>query len=121
MFCFFLFLKCWFVLVHNLTNTINQCVKSIRIRSYSGPHFPAFGQNTERYSASIRIQSECGRIRTRISPSTNTFYATQTMIIQQFLEISSCIYLLPVQYIKMTRNDKKLYALLSLWSILGVL
>ena len=121
MFCFFLFLKCWFVLVHNLTNTINKCVKSIRIRSYSGPHFPAFGQNTERYSASIRIQSECGRIRTRISPSTNTFYATQTMIIQQFLEISSCIYLLPVQYIKMTRNDKKLYALLSLWSILGVL
>ena len=26
-----------------------HCVKSVRIRSYSGPYFPAFGQNTERY------------------------------------------------------------------------
>ena len=24
-----------------------RCVKSVLIRSYSGPHFPAFGQNTE--------------------------------------------------------------------------
>ena len=26
------------------------CVKSVRIRSFSGPYFPAFGLNTERYS-----------------------------------------------------------------------
>ena len=26
-----------------------HCVKSVRIRSYSGPLFPAFGLNTERY------------------------------------------------------------------------
>ena len=26
-----------------------HCVKSIRIRSYSGPYFPSFGLNTERY------------------------------------------------------------------------
>ena len=26
----------------------NHCVKSVRIRSYSGPYFPAFGLNTER-------------------------------------------------------------------------
>ena len=25
------------------------CVKNVRIRSYSGPYFPAFGLNTERY------------------------------------------------------------------------
>ena len=25
------------------------CVKSVRIRSYSGPHFPGFGLNKERY------------------------------------------------------------------------
>ena len=24
-------------------------MKGVRIRSYSGPHFPAFGLNTERY------------------------------------------------------------------------
>ena len=29
-----------------------HCVKSVRIRSFSGPHFPAFGLNTERYSVS---------------------------------------------------------------------
>ena len=40
-----------------------QSVISIRIRSYSGPHFPAFGLN-------IIFQSECGKIRTRINPNT---------------------------------------------------
>ena len=55
-----------------------HCVKKVRIRSDSGLHFPAFGLDTERYSvysASLRIQSECGKIRTRITPSTDTFYA----------------------------------------------
>ena len=52
-----------------------HCVKSIRIRSYSGPHFPTFGLNTERYSVSLRIQSECGKMRTRITPHTDTFHA----------------------------------------------
>ena len=34
-------------------NSIDQpCVKSVRMRSYSGPNFPAFGLNTERYSVS---------------------------------------------------------------------
>ena len=41
-------------------------VKSVRIRSCSGPHFPAFGLNTEKYSVSTPNQSECGKIRTRI-------------------------------------------------------
>ena len=50
-------------------------VKSVRIRSYSGPYFPAFSVNTDRYSVSLRIQSECGKMRTRITPNTNTFYA----------------------------------------------
>ena len=27
-----------------------HCVKRVRIRSYSGPYFPAFGLNTERYA-----------------------------------------------------------------------
>ena len=40
-----------------------QSVISIRIRSYSGPHFSAFGLN-------IIFQSECGKIRTRINPNT---------------------------------------------------
>ena len=49
------------------------CVKSVCIRIYSGPHFPAFGLNKERYSVSLRIQSEWGKMQTRITPSMDTF------------------------------------------------
>ena len=31
----------------------------------SGPYFPVFGLNTERYGVSLRIQSECWKIWTR--------------------------------------------------------
>ena len=41
---------------------IPHCVKSVRIRSYPGP-------------TSLHIQSECGKIRNRITPNTDTFYA----------------------------------------------
>ena len=41
-----------------------HCMKSVRIWSYSGPYFPAFGLNTERYGVSFRIQSKCEKIRT---------------------------------------------------------
>ena len=45
--CIFGFLKGEFLLP-------NHCVKSVQIRSFSGPYFPAFGLNTEK----------CGKIRT---------------------------------------------------------
>ena len=32
---------------------------------FPGLYFPVFGLNTERYGVSVRIQSECGKIRTR--------------------------------------------------------
>ena len=32
---------------------------------FSGPYFPTFGLNTERYFVSLRIQCEWGKIRTR--------------------------------------------------------
>ena len=53
----------------------DHCVKSVRIRSHSGLHFPVFRLNTERYEVSLRIQSECGKIRTRITLNTDTFHA----------------------------------------------
>ena len=40
-------------------------LKGVRILSLSGPHFPAFGANTEIYGVNLRIQSECGKMRTR--------------------------------------------------------
>ena len=62
-----------FVLTHM------HCVISVRIRSYSGPYFPTFRLNTKRYGVSLRIQSECGKIRTRITPNIDTFYAVKMM------------------------------------------
>ena len=35
-----------------------KCVKRVRIESFSGPYFPAFGLNTERYYVSLGIQFE---------------------------------------------------------------
>ena len=49
-----------------------QCVKSVCIRSFCGPYFPALGLNTERYRVSLRIQSKCGKIRTRKALNTDT-------------------------------------------------
>ena len=41
-----------------------HCVKSVQIRIFSGPYFPAFVVNMERYEVSLRIQSECWKIQT---------------------------------------------------------
>ena len=51
-----------------------HCMKIVRIWSLPSPHFPAFGLNTERYSASLRIQSECGKVWTRKKRNTDTLH-----------------------------------------------
>ena len=49
-------------------------MKSVRIRSYFDQHFPLI--RTEH--GEIRsIQSECGKMRTRITPNANIFYAVE--------------------------------------------
>ena len=58
--------------------TLLHCVKSVRIWIFSGPYFSAFQMNTERYSASLRIQSAYEKIRTRKTPNTDTFHAVLT-------------------------------------------
>ena len=63
----------------------SHCVKSVRIRCYSGPHVPAFGLNTERYGVSVRIQPECGKMRSRITPNTDTFHAVPRAFITEFM------------------------------------
>ena len=57
-----------------------QCVKGVRIWSFFGPYFPAFGLKTERYCVFLHIQSECGKIRTRKTPNTDTFDAVSTSL-----------------------------------------
>ena len=66
-----------------------HCVKSVRILSYSSLYFPAFGLNTKTYGISFRIQSECWKIRTRITRNTDTFHAVEIKEISQIL-LGSC-------------------------------
>ena len=56
---------------------IRYCVKSARIRSFSGPYFPVSGLDTERLC--LRIQSECRKIRTKKTPNTDIFHAVRVM------------------------------------------
>ena len=46
----------------NVTNTSGKVSK---YGVFSGPFFPVFGLNTERYRVSLRILSECGKMWTR--------------------------------------------------------
>ena len=71
--------------------TLIHCVKSDRIRSYSGLHFPAFGLNTERCGLSLHIQSECGKMPTRITPNTDTFHGVISFKLSWVLDDSSII------------------------------
>ena len=70
-------IRLYSILTFVLENARNDyhCVKSVHIRSYSGPYFPAFELNTERYGVFLRIHSEFGKMRTRITPNTDTFHA----------------------------------------------
>ena len=69
---------------------LHHCVKIVRIRSYFGPHFPAFGLNTERYRVSLRIQSKCDKMRTGIILNTDTFRAVHIDTKIQNLKFVSC-------------------------------
>ena len=68
--------------VRNELTLLNElhCVKGVRIWSYSFQHFPVFRLNTERYGVSLRIQSEFGKMRTRITPNTDIFHAELTLL-----------------------------------------
>ena len=58
---------------------------------FSGPYFPAFGLNTERYGVSLPIQSECGKMWTRIIPNADTFHA----MVRQLISLSELMVMFP--------------------------
>ena len=53
------------------------------------PYFAAFVLNTERYGVSLRIWSECGQIRTRKTPTTDTFHAVNVTVVTEDLIVPS--------------------------------
>ena len=73
-------------------NCKDNCVESVQIRSFSGPYFPAFGLNTERYGASLCIQSKCGKIRTRKNSASEHFSCSDHKAsFEQLLRIDNSI------------------------------
>ena len=64
-------------------------VKSVRIQSYSGPHFSRiFGIHTKcgeirsNSPYSVRMRENAEKVLTRKTPNTDTFYAVQKVIAQ---------------------------------------
>ena len=90
--------------------SVQHYVKSFRIRSYSGPHFSTFRLNTKRYGEPLRIQSECGKMRTRITPKTDTFHAVQPSKIPETLKLSNNLNIfkhnLKKYFLKELKNSK---------------
>ena len=57
-----------------MTNTKQKHgMKSVRIRCFSGPYFPAFGLNI----TSLRFQFECEKIQIGKTQNTDTIYAVK--------------------------------------------
>ena len=67
---------------HYFQIATNHCqkhsVKSAGVQSYYGSYFHAFRLNEDRYGVSLRIQFECGKMRTRITLNTDTFHAVRS-------------------------------------------
>ena len=70
-----------------------HCVKSLRIRSYSGPHFPELRLNMERYGVSVRIYSKCGKMREKFGPEKIQMQTLFTQCLMLMLHIRQSIYL----------------------------
>ena len=58
---------------NNVLAYLKHYPKSIRVRSFSGPYFPAFGC----YSVNLRILSECRKIWTRKTSNIDTFHTAK--------------------------------------------
>ena len=59
-----------------------HCVKSVRIWSYSGPHFSRI------FLYSVRMRENTGKMRTTITPNTETFYALWVSLFSNSSRIS---------------------------------
>ena len=65
----------------NKKTGLSHCVKSVRIRSYSDPHFPTFGLKTEYLSV---FSPNAGKIRAGITSNTDSFYAVPIVLLLMF-------------------------------------
>ena len=77
-------------------------MKTVRIRSFSGPYFPAFWLNTKWYGISLRIQSKCRKVRTRKTPNTDTFHAV--FCLKTYMLYGMFLLLYNKKYLNVSRN-----------------
>ena len=70
--------------------------------SYAGPHFPAFALKKEKYSVSLRIQSEFGKMLTKITPNTDTFHAVCRKVFYTINNIVGIKCLIPCNFFLLT-------------------
>ena len=66
-----------------------NCVKRVRIWSYSGSHFSCIFPHTDwirrEYLFVFSLNSgKCGKMRTRITPNTDTFHAVFSLLIIEY-------------------------------------
>ena len=90
----------------------SHCVKSVRIRSYSGLHFPAFERTTERYGVSLLIQFKCGNMWTRIIPNKGHFSGSDSSthhFQREMIHINPTQPTLPITVAIKTSSMGKLY------------
>ena len=77
-------LKFVFQFTASYTSIIKSALcEKCRFRSFSGPYFPAFGLNTEKYSLSRCVQYECGKIQTRKAPNTDTLRSDAVSVFEK--------------------------------------
>ena len=88
-------------------------MESVRIRSFSGPHFLVFRLNTERYSVSFRIQSEWGKIWVRNTPDTDTFHAVFYFLLLLLTALLRKKHLKTFKFVDLMAEWWKLYAKLT--------
>ena len=83
-------------------------MKSALIQSFSGMYFPAFGLNTERYGVSLRIQSKCGKIRTKKKPPKTSIFLMNN--ITRSLTILGLNKIVPLYFPKVIFKIKLIYS-----------
>ena len=95
------------------------CVNSVRIRSYSGPHFQAFGLNTERFSVSPRIQSKWTKMLTRTNnPEYGHFLRSVSNIYNGAFYENIYRFFLPIINISNVPSNMLAWVVIPLWIFL---
>ena len=83
----------WYFLYKDLKFQPDHYVASVRIRSFSGPSFPACRLNMERYKISLHIKSKYGKTWTGKTPNMGTFHAVDVCngyhdVLMMFMNLS---------------------------------